>query len=94
MKVKLRSPLDPHHTQMPGYLFQMCHTSFSFPCNPPMRMLLQRKFAAVNDIPEIGFSRKSEQYKKFIPHILFGSDVPMMQISSKKREYSFLICSF
>lgn len=39
-----------------------------------MRMLLQRKFAAVNDIPEIGFSRRSEQYKKFIPHILFGSD--------------------
>ena len=59
-----------------------------------MRMLLQRKFAAVNDIPEIGFARRSEQYKKFIPHILFGSDVPMMQISSKKREYSFLICSF
>ena len=52
------------------------------------------KFAAVNDIPEIGFSRRSEQYKKFIPYILFGSDVPMMQISSKKREYSFLICSF
>lgn len=52
------------------------------------------KFAAVNDIPEIGFSRRSEQYKKFIPHILFGSDVPMMQISSQKREYSFLICSF
>ena len=45
------------------------------------------KFAAVNDIPEIGC-------KKFIPYILFGSDVPMMQISSKKREYSFLICSF
>jgi len=104
MKVKLRSPLDPHHTQMPGYLFQMCHTSFSVPCNHPMRMLLQRnlphiilvviqnasdnmdnhlmaipadhivtvyipvtvdeviheamiEFAAVNDIPEIGFSR-------------------------------------
>ena len=48
MKVKLRSPLDPHHTQMPGYLFQMCHTSFSVPCNHPMRMLLQRKFAAHN----------------------------------------------
>ena len=52
------------------------------------------KFAAVNDIPEIGLSRRSEQCKKFIPYILFGSDVPMMQISSKKREYSFLICSY
>ena len=52
------------------------------------------ELAAVNDIPEIGFSRRSEQYKKSIPHILFGSDVPMMRISSKKREYSFLICSF
>ena len=39
MKVKLRSPLDPHHTQMPDYLFQMCHTSFSVPCNHPMRMI-------------------------------------------------------
>ena len=52
------------------------------------------KFAAVNDIPEIGFSRWSEQCKKSIPHILLGSNVPMMQISSKKREYSFLICSY
>ena len=52
------------------------------------------ELAIVNDIPEIGFSRRSEQCKKFIPHIPLGSDVLMMQISSKKREYSFQICSF